>query len=176
MPFGRVLSLQRLAEVGLARGQKYRVGRLVQRGFRLAESSWLAPHLLMRLQALAIESAGTTAQGVDVVRQGDRWLAERSMCQPCSMAFRVAAAIALIAAGDLVQAGRRLDEAERLAGMWNGGPWVAAVWEGRAVYRHAQGRVEQAAALFREAAERYAMLGRPRDQERCLARAGVAQD
>ncbi|HVO72142.1 MAG TPA: hypothetical protein VMT24_18960 [Aggregatilineaceae bacterium] len=111
---------------------------------------------------------------MDAIQQGDRWLAEHGMCQPCSMAFRVASAIALVEAGDLDQAGRRLDEAERLAGMWNGGPWVAAVWEGRAVYRYAQGKVEQAAALFREAAERYAVLGRQRDQERCLARAGVA--
>lgn len=87
------------------------------------------------------------------------------------MPFRVAASIVLAKAGNLEQAGKRLDEAESLAGMWNGGPWVASVWEGRAVYRHAQGNVEQAAAFFREAAERYAALGRPRDQERCLAHA-----
>ena len=171
---GRVISLERLAEVALARGQKYRAGRLVQRGFRIAESSWLTPHLLIRLQALAIEAAVTTAQAADAIEQGDRWLAERSMCQPCSMAFRVASSIALAEAGELDQAGRRLDEAERIAGMWNGGPWVAAVWEGRAVHRRAQGNVEQASALFREAAARYAALGRPLDQERCLARAGVA--
>ena len=172
--FGSVLSLTRLAEVGLARGQKYRVGRLVQRGFRIAESSWLASHLMMRLQALAIEAAGNAGQAADAVKQGDRWLVERSMCQPCSMAFRVASAIALIEAGELAQAGRRLDEAERLAGMWNGGPWVAAVWEGRAVYRRAQGNRAQAVALFQEAAERYAVVGRPHDQQRCLARAAKA--
>ncbi len=38
---GRVISLQRLAEVAIARGQKYRAGRLVRRGFRIAESSCL---------------------------------------------------------------------------------------------------------------------------------------
>lgn len=171
---GRVISLERLAEVAMAQGQKYRAGQLVQRGFRLAESNWLAPHLLIRLQALVVETAGTTAQAAKAVKQGDRWLAEGTMCQPCSMAFRVASAVALAAAGDLDQAGRRLDEAERLAGMWNGGPWVAAVWEGRAFYRHAQGHAEQAAALYREAAARYATVGRLRDRERCLARAGVA--
>lgn len=87
------------------------------------------------------------------------------------MGFRVASSIALAEAGDLDRASRRLDEAERLAGMWNGGPWVAAVWEARGVHRHAQGNESQAAALFHEAAARYADLGRPRDQERCLARA-----
>lgn len=170
---GRVIAQERLAEIALARGQKYRAGRLVQRGFRIVESSWLTPHLLIRLQALAIAVAGTTAQAADAIEQGDRWLAERDICQPCSMAFRVASSIALAEAGELHQAGRRLDEAERIAGMWNGGPWVAAVWEGRAVHRLAQGNTEQSSALFREAAARFAATGRPLDQERCLARAGV---
>jgi DNA-binding SARP family transcriptional activator len=168
---GRAISLQRLAEVALALGQKYRAGRFVQRGFRVAESSWLTPHLLLRLQALAVQAAGSKEQAMDAIKQGDRWLAEGGMCQPCSMSFRVASAIALVEAGELDQASRRLDETERLAGMWNGGPWVAAVWEGRAVYRLAQGNAEQASALFREAAARYAALGRQRDRERCLAQA-----
>ncbi|HKC46112.1 MAG TPA: BTAD domain-containing putative transcriptional regulator [Gemmatimonadales bacterium] len=171
---GRVIVLQRLAEVALARGQKYRAGRVLQKAWRKAESSWLSPHLLLRLQALAVETAGPGARATEAIQRGDRWLAERSMCQPCSMGFRVASAIALAQAGELAQASRRLDEAERLAGMWNGGPWVAAVWEGRGVQRRAQGQTDQAAGLFREAAARYAALGRRRDQERCLARAGGA--
>jgi DNA-binding SARP family transcriptional activator len=170
---GRVIALQRRAEVALARGQKYRAGRIVQKGFRLAESNWLSPHLLLRLQALAVETAGTTARTAEAIQRGDRWLAQGGMCQPCSMGFRVAAAIALAEAGEVEQTSRRLDEAERLAGMWNGGPWVAAEWEGRGVQRRAQGQTQQAAALFREAASRYAALGRRRDQERCLARAGA---
>lgn len=168
---GQVIALQRLAEVALARGQKYRAGRIVQKAFRTAEANWLSPHLLLRLQALVVLAAGTPARVADAIQRGDRWLAAGSMCQPCSMGFRVAAAIALAEAGELDQASRRLDEAERLAGMWNGGPWVAAVWEGRGVQRRAQGQADQAAALFREAAARYGALGRRRDQERCLARA-----
>ncbi len=167
---GHVMSLQRLAEVAVARGQLWRAGRLVQKGFRVAESNWLEPHLLLRLQSLAVETANTPERTSDVIAQGDRWIAERSMCQPCSMGFRVTSSIALAEAGELVAAGRRLDEAERVAGMWNGGPWVAAVWEARGVHRRAQGNEEQAAALFREAAARYAAVGRQRDSERCLAR------
>lgn len=171
---GRVLALQRLAELAFARGQKWRAGRFMEKAFRLAESNWLAPHLLMRLQGLAVEAGGQTTRGMDAIEQGDRWLAERSMCQPCSMGFRVASAISLAESGELDQASRRLDEAERLAGMWNGGPWVAAIWEARGVQRRAQGNEDQASALFREAAARYAALGRPRDEERCLARAAVS--
>ena len=167
---GRAMSLQRLAEAALARGQKWRASRLVQKAFRIAQSSWLEPHLLMRLQALVVESAGTKARVIDAIEQGDRWLAERSMCQPCSMGFRIASSIALTELGEIESASRRLDEAERLAGMWNGGPWVAAVWEARGVQRRARGNPEHAGALFHEAAARFGELGRVRDQARCLAR------
>jgi tetratricopeptide (TPR) repeat protein len=170
---GRVLALQRLGEVALARGQNYRAGRISHKALRLAESTWLAPHLLIRLQGVAVEAAASEEQVAEAISGGDRLLAGHAMCQPCSMGFRVASAIALAESGDVEQAGRRLDEADRLAGMWNGGPWVAAVWEGRGVHRRAQGNEEQAAALFREAAARYAQLGRPRDEARCLARARI---
>ena len=54
------------------------------------------------------------------------------------MTFRTAAAVALAEAGEVEQVNRRLDEAERVAGMWNGGPWVAAVWEARGGQRRAE--------------------------------------
>jgi DNA-binding SARP family transcriptional activator len=170
---GRVLALQRLAELALARGQNYRANRMVQKGLRLAEATWLAPHLVIRLRAIAVEAAANAGRAADAIREGDRLLADRGTCQPCSVSFRVASSIALAEAGELDQASRRLDEADRLVGMWNGGPWVAAVWEARGVHRRAQGSLEQASALFHEAATRYAELGRPRDAERCRARAAV---
>jgi hypothetical protein len=55
-------------------------------------------------------------------------------------------------------------------GMWNGGPWVAALWEARGVQRRAQGNEERATAAFGEAAARYGELGRPLDKERCERR------
>jgi tetratricopeptide (TPR) repeat protein len=168
---GRVVALQRLAEVAVAKGQRWKAARIVQRGFRIAESNWLAPHLLLRLQALAVDTATSKPRAVEAIAQGDRWLAEGTHCQPCSMAFRVASSIALAEAGEVEQARRRIDEAERLAGMWNGGPWGAAVWEARGVQRRAEGNNEQAAALFREAAARYGSLGRRGDEARCLDRA-----
>jgi ATP/maltotriose-dependent transcriptional regulator MalT len=168
---GRALAIQRLAEVALARGQKWRAGRLVRRGLKIAEPTWLAPHLLVRLQAAAVEAAANAAEALDAISEGDSWFAERSVCQPCSMGFRVASSIVLAEAGELDEARRRLDEAERLAGMWPGGPWGAAVWEARGVHRRAQGDAGQASALFREAAARYAELGRLGDRERCAARA-----
>ena len=170
---GRALSLQRLAEVALARGQKWRAGRLLSKAQKIAETSWLAPHLLVRLQGLAVEAASSRAGVMDAIAQGDRMLAGSGACRPCSMGFRIASSIVLAESGELESASRRLDETERLAGMWQGGPWIAAVWEARGVLRHAQGRAELAAALLHEAAVRYGELGRMADRARCEARAAA---
>ena len=88
------------------------------------------------------------------------------------MALRTASAIALCEAGELDEVNRRLNDAERIAGMWHGGPWAAALWEARGVQRRAQKNELRAVAAFDEAATRYEELGRPRDQARCLGRAG----
>ena len=81
-----------------------------------------------------------------------------------------ASVIALVEAGQLQEVDRRLADAERIAGMWHGGPWAAALWEARGVQRRAQGHEVRALAAFDEAASRYGELGRPRDAARCLAR------
>ncbi len=167
---GRALALERLAEVALSRGQKWRAGRFIQRAVGVAQTSWLRPHLLIRLQGLAVQVSSTREQAAEAILEGDRSLAGAGNCQPCSMGFRTASAIALAEAGELDQVGRRLDEVERLAGMWNGGPWVAAVWEARGVQRRAHGNEERALAAFGEAAERFGELGRPLDQARCHRR------
>jgi len=173
---GRALVLQRLGELALARGQRWRANRLLNQGRRIAESNWLAPHLVIRLQGLAVESASSTAAAMDAIVQGDRLLAGGEVCRPCSMGFRIAASTALAQTGDVDRADRRLEETERLAGMWQGGPWMAAVWEARGAIRLAQGRTEQGAALLHEAAARYGDLGRPAAQARCEARAAELEN
>jgi ATP/maltotriose-dependent transcriptional regulator MalT len=167
---GRVLAIQRLAEVALARGQKYNARRMVERALRPAKDSWLKPHLQIRLSALLVQTAANPQQVEEAVLDGDRRLTKDTTCQPCSMAYRAAAAIALAESGELDQVSRRLDEADRLAGMWNGGPWVAALWEARGVLRRAQGSEDRARAAFSEAAARFAELARPIDQARCTTR------
>jgi ATP/maltotriose-dependent transcriptional regulator MalT len=171
---GQAMVLERLAELALARGQKWRAGRLVQRGLTVAETSWFSPHLVIRLKGLAVKTASTPEQAAEVILEGDRALALPNTCQPCSMGFRAAAAVALAEAGELEEVGRRLDAAERLAGMWNGGPWVATLWEARGVQRRAQGSDDRALAAFSEAAGRFADLGRPLDEARCQASKAAA--
>ncbi|BAB49567.1 AfsR/SARP family transcriptional regulator [Mesorhizobium japonicum] len=167
---GRVLALQRLTELALARHQKWQAGRLIHRATTLARSSWLAPHLLISLKGLEVRAAATSERIAETIREGDRMLSSGCNCQPCSMTFRTAAAVALAEAGEIEQVNRRLDEAERVAGMWNGGPWVAAVWEARGVQRRAEHNETRAIAAFEEAATRFAALGRPIDEVRCRAR------
>jgi hypothetical protein len=90
------------------------------------------------------------------------------------MGFMVAATVALARAGDLQQARARLEGAERIAGMWQGGPWLAAVWEARGVLRRAEGDHAQATALFKEAADQFAQARWPVDEARCRAAATLS--
>ena len=91
------------------------------------------------------------------------------------MGFRVASAKMLADMGELDQVGRRLDEAERIAGMWHGGPWAAAVWEARGAQRRAENNEIRAVSALEEAASRYAALGRPSDEARCRAQIAIAR-
>lgn len=168
---GQALVIQRQAESATIRGQRWRAGRLLQRGLRLAETGTLAPHLVVRMHGGLVAAAATDHDAIEAVERGDVALSGSEICPICSMGFRVAASMALARSGRLTEANVRLDQAERLAGMWQGGPWQAAVWEARGVLRRAQGDDEQAAALFREAAVRFAGVARPLDEARCLAAA-----
>jgi DNA-binding SARP family transcriptional activator len=165
---GRTFALEQLARVALQRGQAARPGELTRQAAALAPTTWLAPHLQIRVKALQVQVAPSADEALREVFEGDRLIG--TSCQPCSMSFRIASAIALADAGELDGVSRRLDEAERIASMWSGGPWVAAIWEARGVFRRAQGNVARATAGFSEAAARFLELGRPLDHARCVAR------
>lgn len=170
-PAGEIVTLQRLAEVDLARDRPEEAARAASRALAAAASTWLEPHLVVRLYGVLAEAARSPAQAVRIIERADAALAGRSVCPPCSMGYHVAAATHYALAGKLDAARRRLANAEQLAGMWPGGPWHAALWEARAVLRRAEGHDDQAIALFREAAASFAELGRRQDEQRCLARA-----
>ena len=170
-PAGETLTLQRLAEVDLAQDRPEEAARAASRALAAAASTWLEPHLVVRLYGVLAEAARSPAQAVRIIERADAALAGRSVCPPCSMGYHVAAATQYALAGKLDAARRRLAVAEQLAGMWPGGPWHAALWEARAVLRRAEGHEDQAIALFREAAASFAELGRRQDEQRCLARA-----
>ncbi len=167
---GRVVAIQRLAELAIARRQRWRARRMLRPAFQLAQRAPFAPHLLVRLHAVMIAAAANDAAAVRTIWDADRALSRGSVCPPCSIGIRLAAVVALARAGALDHARRRIEESERMAAMWPGGAWHAALWEARAVLREAEGDREQAAALYREAADRFAAVHRPRDEARCRAR------
>jgi DNA-binding SARP family transcriptional activator len=165
------LSLERSAELALARGQRARASRLLAKAGRLADRSAIVSHLKVRVIGAKVQAAANAARALDVVKAAELALARREVCEPCSMTFRVAAATAAARAGDHERAVRYMENAERLAGMWQGGPWLAAVWEARGELRLAEGEPVQAAAHFREAADGFARAGRTMDETRCRAAA-----
>lgn len=166
---GRPLATVRRAELALARGRGSEARRLLGEARGPAETSALASHLVVRVLGAEVQARDPA---LEVVLEAEEELAGRTICEPCSIGFLTAAAIASARAGDRERAGRYLGEAERVSGMWQGGAWAAAVWEARAEVRRAEGDAVRAAALFQEAADAFAEAGHPLAAERCRAAAG----
>ncbi|MGW6930875.1 BTAD domain-containing putative transcriptional regulator [Lentzea sp. NPDC054927] len=167
------IALERAAEANVRRGDRVVAVALLDRAVPLAHSSAIRSHLVIRIHGLRVLAAGGLVEALGAVRDGERMLDEAThVCDPCSMAFRIEAARACARANELGRARRHLADAERITGLWQGGPWSAALWEIRAELRRAAGQTTQAAALFLEAAELYSTLRRPIEETRCRAAAG----
>src|SRR5207247_10841941 len=115
-----------------------------------------------------IQAAADPKKAITVLRMAERELSQMRSCEPCSMGYLTSAATASARAAELDRARSFLAEAERIAGMWQGGLWTGAVWEARGVLRHAEGDDEQARAMFREAAQAFESAGNPADAARCV--------
>ncbi|HKT03170.1 MAG TPA: BTAD domain-containing putative transcriptional regulator, partial [Rugosimonospora sp.] len=130
---GLCLCLERLAQTATALGQLDRAAEFLDRAHPIADASPQRSHLLVRLFGVAIEAAPDPQSAAALLTRTEHTLADSSrVCEPCSMNFRVRAAITRAGTGDLVGAQRHLADAERIAGLWQGGPSTAAVWEARA--------------------------------------------
>jgi DNA-binding SARP family transcriptional activator len=165
---GLCITLERLAQTENALDRPIAARELLEEARAIADASPLRSHLLVRLLGVGVEAAVSEREALNAVVWAERTLADAArVCEPCSMNFRVRAATASAGAGDLRRARRHLADAERIAGLWQGGPWTAAVWEVRAALRAAEGEPGQAAALLREAADEYARAGRRPDVDRC---------
>ena len=170
---GRAAALVRLADAARARNRSEEASRYLATARPLAERSELVSHLLVRVFAGMVEGADQPEVRHRILGEADEVLRPNEFCGPCSIGFRVAVSIACARSGELARSRQELAHAERIAGMWQGGPWQAAVWEARAALRLAEGDPTQAAALLREAAKLFAESGRPLDDARCMA-AGAA--
>ncbi len=173
---GSALARQRLAEAAVSRGRRYEANRLLARARSLALRSDLVAHLSVRVFGTMIQAAADPKKAMTVLRMAEQGLSQMHSCEPCSMGYLTSAAAASARAGELDRARSFLAEAERIAGMWQGGLWTGAVWETRGILRQAEGEGEQARAMFREAAQAFARTGNHSDAARCLEAAASLRD
>lgn len=171
---GSALARQRLAEAAVISGRRFDANRLLERAHSLALRSNLATHLLVRVFGTKIQASADPKQALAVLRIAERELNQMRSCEPCSMGYLTSASVACARAGELGRARSFIAEAERIAGMWQGGLWSGAVWEARGILRQAEGADDQARGMFHEAAQAYTRAGSHADAARCVeAAAGV---
>ena len=165
---GTAHTLQRLAEVELAAGDRAAAERLLRRALPLARWSPLARHLLQRIYGTLIAAAPDADAALAVVDEAVERLDEPFACMFCQVMIAVPASIACVEGGRLDEARSWLAQATRSAANWQGTAWQGAVTEARAHLARAEGDDAAASRLLAEAAKLFAVAGQPLDAQRCL--------
>ncbi len=164
---GEAHSLQRLAEVRLARGDKVAAQHLLRQALPLARWSVVGKHLLQRIYGTMILAASDTAEALVVLERAEVTLETSDACPLCDIMLAVPAAILCADTGDLAAAGRHLAVAATSATRWDGSAWEAAVLEARAHLARAEGDREGFHRLLDEARRLFTRAGQPLDAARC---------
>jgi DNA-binding winged helix-turn-helix (wHTH) protein/tetratricopeptide (TPR) repeat protein len=165
---GTAHTLQRLAEVELAAGDRSAAERLLRRALPLARWSPLARHLLQRIYGTLIAAAPDKDAALAVVDEAAGTLDEPFTCVFCQVMIAVPASIACVEGGRLDEARTWLDQAQKSAAAWQGTAWQGAVAEARAHLARAEGDDAAASRLLAEAMELFTIAGQPLDAQRCL--------
>ncbi|MEP6665015.1 MAG: AAA family ATPase [Nocardioidaceae bacterium] len=168
---GQAHSLQRLAEVHLARGDRVGALALLQKALPLARWSVISSHLMQRIYGTMIVAAENPAGAVSMVERAEATLGDNDRCSFCDVMFAVPAAIAYADVGDVETSERYLAMAEVYGSRWEGSAWEAAVAEARAHVAVARGEQHEFARWIGTAAELFAAAGQPLDVARCSAQA-----
>jgi DNA-binding SARP family transcriptional activator/tetratricopeptide (TPR) repeat protein len=166
-PAGEAHSLQRLAEVRLARGDRAGAVELLHRALPLARWTVNSLHLLQRIYGTMALAAEDPVEAVSVVEQGEAAMGETDRCTFCDVMFAVPAAIVHADVGNLEDAERYLATAEEAVARWEGTAWAAAVAEVRAHLAQARGDVSGAREWMASAADLFRVAGQPLDAQRC---------
>jgi DNA-binding SARP family transcriptional activator len=164
---GEAHSLQRLAEVHLARGDRDEAERLLHRALRLGRWSTLALHLVQRIYGSLILAAPDPASARAVVDRAAAETGNDDACSFCRIMLEVPATIACADVGDIDAAREHLAAAESSAARWEGTAWEGGVLEARAHVEAASGEVAEAASLLERAARTFDAAGQPLDAARC---------
>jgi tetratricopeptide (TPR) repeat protein len=164
---GEAHSLQRLAEVRLARGDKAAAQHLLRQALPLARWSVVGKHLLQRIYGTMILAASDTAEALVVLERAEATLGMSDACPLCDITLAVPAAILCADVGDLAAAERHLAVAATSATRWDGTAWDAAVLEARAHVALAEGDRTGFHRLLDEACGQFTRAGQPLDAARC---------
>ena len=171
---GEAHSLQRLAEVHLARGDTGAARALLHRALPLARWSILARHLLQRIHGTLISAASDPMTARAEVDRAEAALGVDDWCQFCSIMLAVPAAIACARSGDLDHAHHHLRIAERSATLWEATAWQGWFAEAAGHVALAEGDLLNAGQRFAEAASHFERADQPRDAGRCRELAAEA--
>jgi DNA-binding SARP family transcriptional activator len=173
-PAGEAHSLQRLAEVHLAYGDRATATRLLQRALPLARWSSIGQHLLHRVYGSMIAAAPDLETARAIVDRAESTLGKEDHCTFCLIMLAAPAVQACADIGDLDEAYRQLRAAERSLTLWEGTAWEASLIEARAHIARAEHRDADAERLFSDAAARFEAAGQPLDARRCRTGAPIS--
>lgn len=164
---GEAHSLQRLAEVHVARGDDATARALLHRALPLARWSIIAPHLLQRIHGTLISVAPDPMTARAEVDRAEAALGVDDWCPFCSVMLAVPAAIACARSGDLDHARHHLHIAERSAKLWEATAWQGWYAEATGHVALCEGDPASATRHFADAAQLFERADQPRDTERC---------
>ncbi|MDT4904909.1 MAG: hypothetical protein QOH52_2925 [Pseudonocardiales bacterium] len=166
---GEALSLQRLAEVALYRGDAERAHALLDESLAVARDSNLGFHLFDRIYGTRITAAGDPARAMAALEEAeDAVHGTTETCPGCRINLAVPAALAAARAGDLDRAAAYEAVAERLTTILMRLPgWYAALDEVRGHRLRASGDGEAGHRHLAAAANAYRNAGQPLDARRC---------
>ena len=169
-PAGQALSLQRLAEVAIARERRPEARDLLVQALGLAqEIPYLARHLVQRVYGTRVRAMERAEDAAAVAREARAALRGPTQhCFGCDITLAVPSAIALARAGDLDAAEAHLASARQsLSMMWRAGAWYAWVAEAESEIARAAGDAAGARGRLAEARSLFDQLGHALDARRC---------
>jgi DNA-binding SARP family transcriptional activator/tetratricopeptide (TPR) repeat protein len=172
---GEALSLQRLAEVALFRGERETAKQLAGEALTIARESNMGFHLFDRIYGTRIAAASTSAEAVAVLEEAeDAVHGSMETCPGCRISLAVPAAIAAADAGDLERAAAyERTAAELTASLMRLPGWYAALDEVRGHLSLATGNVSEAREHLNAASQTFEQAGQRLDAHRCASAAAV---